>query len=443
MSNRTSPAGGTSSPKPRIAFFDYPDVFEDFYAHYGITQRAFATSWDNTGNHAFASLLQQELGDVTWYTYSLKPEVHESQHGTTGCRVRILRSTWLHRQLWSAFYESKPAWRWRSWYPWYATIASYISLPSYDFFQEMRRSKPDFFFVQDYATGRFDTLLLMSRILGVPLIARHSGSSPDQYVGALAKRWTIPRADLLIASSEAEQRLLAERFHVSPERLTVILTPIDTEVYKPRDRRQACARAGLSSDRRYLLFVGRLQDSVKRVSKLIRDFGRLRDRFPDVDLLIVGDGPDGEMLRKLAAEQASGRVRFVGWIGESDAKTDLYAAAECLVLTSRSEGFPTVVGEAMACGTPVLATDVGGVKELVVENQTGWLLPADDLSPLLGRLQLVLQDPQSILGFRPRARALAERRVSHAVVGNALKECFREVAEPAHRSAKNAGSQQP
>ena len=53
--------------RPRIAFFGYHDVFEDFYPHYGVTQQAFATSWAGSGNHAFVSVLQREVGDVVWY----------------------------------------------------------------------------------------------------------------------------------------------------------------------------------------------------------------------------------------------------------------------------------------------------------------------------------------------------------------------------------------
>ena len=72
--------------RPLIAFFDYPDVFEDFYPHYGVDQRSFATRWAGTGNHAFLSLLQREVGDVVWYAFSLTPELDEARHEVVGCR---------------------------------------------------------------------------------------------------------------------------------------------------------------------------------------------------------------------------------------------------------------------------------------------------------------------------------------------------------------------
>src|SRR5207302_897221 len=117
--------------------------------------------------------------------------------------------------------------------------------------------------------------------------------------------------------------------------------------------------------RRHLLFVGRFDDKVKRVGALIRAFAGLAARHPDADLVLVGEGPDGAALRRLAGECGGGRVRFLGWVPGPEALVALYNAAQCLVMPSRSEGFPGVVGEAMACGTPVLASRVGGVGELV------------------------------------------------------------------------------
>jgi hypothetical protein len=66
--------------RPLIAFFDYPDVFEDFYSHYGIDQRAFATRWAATGNHALLGLVQREVGDVIWDALSLTPKLSEAHH---------------------------------------------------------------------------------------------------------------------------------------------------------------------------------------------------------------------------------------------------------------------------------------------------------------------------------------------------------------------------
>jgi glycosyltransferase involved in cell wall biosynthesis len=420
--------------RPVIAFFDYHDVFEDFYSHYGVDQEAFATRWDNTANHLFLRLIQREVGDVVWYAFSLDPQLSQAQHETVGCRVRMLRSSLVHRFLWRSFYLSKHAWRWRGAYPAYAVAASYMSLLSISFARALQRDRPDFFFVQDYASGRYDVLVLTARLMRIPLIARHSGSCPEGYVGRFTKRWTIPRADRLITSSQAETNLLASRYRVPRKRMHVILTPIETELYRPLERSEACRAAGLAPSHRYLLFVGRLQDQVKRVSALIRSFATAARETVNIDLLIVGEGPDKDKLVRLADACMPGRVRFLGWVASHEEKTRLYNTADCLVLPSRSEGFPTVVGEAMACGTPVLASRVGGVGELVIEDETGWLLPPGDDRRLVQGLAGVLGRPEQVTAMRPKARAVAEQRVSPTAVGRALKACFATARERYARS---------
>jgi glycosyltransferase involved in cell wall biosynthesis len=81
----------------------------------------------------------------------------------------------------------------------------------------------------------------------------------------------------------------------------------------------------------------------------------------------------------------------------------------------------------MACGAPVLASRVGGVGELVVEDDTGWLVPPGDDDALRAGLSFVLAHPQAVASMRPRARRLAEERVSPTVVATELQRCFAEV----------------
>ena len=423
------PSSEAQRERPLIAFFEYHDVFENFYPEHGINQRTFATRWAGSGNHAFLSLLQQQIGDVVWYAFSVAPEFAEARHELVGCRVKLFPSSWMHRWLWHAW-SYLPKWKYRGphLYRMYASPASYLALASWRFIRQLRRDRPDFFFVQDYSTGRFDTLLVLARLIGVPLVAYHSGSFPEIYLPRMTKRWTIRRADCLIVSGQSELQMLQERFRVSRRRMKIILTPIDTAVFRPLDRSAACRAAALDPTRRYLLFMGRLEDRVKRVSSLLQAFSALCRRHSDVDLLIVGEGIDRDALQRIAAELGLDRVRFLGWISETEEKVRLYNAAECLVLPSRNEGFPTVVGEAMACGTPVVASRVGGVPELVLDGRTGWLVRPGHDEELTARLSDVLANPERTASMRKEARKLAAARVSLPTVAAELRKCF--VARP-------------
>lgn len=416
--------------RPLIAFFGYSDVFEDFYPHYGITQEAFATRWVGSGNHLFLRLVQKDIGDVVWYELSLAPEFNEAVHEKVGCHVRMLRSSWLHRCLWRAFYQSKSSWRWQRFYRIYAVLASYLALLSCPLLRTLLQERPDAIFTQEYATGRFDVLLLLSRLLGVPLIAYHAGSRPDYYLGRSVKRFTIPHANSLIASSRKEFEMLAKEFHVPFDCLQIILTPIDLEVFHSIDRTGACQALEVDPSLRYLLFVGRLEDRIKRISALIKAFAKLCPRYPRVVLIIVGEGQDSQALHNLASEYCPNRVNFLGWITEQTKIVSLYNLADCLFLPSRSEGFPNVVGEAMACGTPVVGSDVGGVAELVVPGRTGWLISPDDDEALVHALGEVLEHPEVLVTMRHEARAIAETRVAEQVITDQLHECFSKVLSP-------------
>ena len=412
--------------RPVIAFFEYPDVFEDFYSHYGLDQATFATTWAATANHAFASMMQKEVGEVVWYTLSLSPTISEARHRVIGIRVRILQSSYVHRWLWRLFYLSRHAWRWRWMYPCYGTVASYAALASVSLFQAVRNDHPSVIFAQSYASGRFDMLLLLAKALGIPLVAWHAGGDPENYLGGRIRRHTLRRADRLIASGARERDMLVHHFHVREDRLTVILTPIDTDRFKPIDRDMACALAGLDPARRYVLYVGRLSEE-KRVDALIRAFGRAVASDRHTDLLIVGDGPERERLRLLAQTTAPDRIRFLGWVSDAETLVPLYNAAVCLVLCSLTEGFPTVIGEAMACGTPVIASRVGAVDELVLDGATGWTIPPGDEAALCARLVHVFEHAGEAAAMRQHARTAAETRVAPAVIAAQLRACFAAV----------------
>jgi glycosyltransferase involved in cell wall biosynthesis len=409
--------------QPLIGFFGYYDVFEDFYPHYGVDQRHFATRWTGSGNHAFLALLQAEIGDVVWYMQSLSPQFGEMRHEAIGIRTKFLRSPWLHRLLWRAFYMMPGAWRLHRFYPAFALVASLASMFSWRLVRELLRDRPDIIFTQDYATPRFDLLVLFARLRGIRLIAYHAGGQPETYTARFAKHLSIRRSDKLIASSTAELEMLVARFGAPRDRVKVVLTPVDTKTFRPQDRKGACQLMGLPPERRYFLFIGRLDDRVKRVSALVSTFCGLTEQHADIDLLIVGDGPDGEYLRSLA-DSAGDRVRFLGWRSEKTELAALYNTAICMVLPSRKEGFPSVVGEALSCGIPVIASAVGAIPEMVIDGQTGWLVPPGDDAALANALTHCAESPGEIAMMRTTARKLAEARLAPEVVTGALRKLF-------------------
>jgi len=177
-------------------------------------------------------------------------------------------------------------------------------------------------------------------------------------------------ADGLITVCQALKDRLIE-LGTAPERITVLRNGVDLEVFKPMDR--AKARANLGLRRRTLGSVGWLVER-KGHHHAICALAAL----PDTDLLVVGEGPERRALQQLAAKRGvSDRVRFLGGLHQYRLP-EIYNAIDALVLASSREGWANVLLEAMACGTPVVASAVWGTPEVVSAPPAGVLMKTLD-----------------------------------------------------------------
>jgi glycosyltransferase involved in cell wall biosynthesis len=306
----------------------------------------------------------------------------------------------------------------------YALIASYLSPLSWRLFRTLWRDRPDVLYVQDYCSGRYDVLLMFAKLLRIPCLTFHSGSTSDKYLGKTIRPFTIRMADWIFPSGNNERRLLEEKFGFPPSKQSIIRPPIDTTIYRPMERNESCAAYHLDPDRRYFIFVGRLDDSVKRLSAIISVFADLCADNKTYDLLIVGNGKDQHALQHQAAEMIPGRVRFLGWIGDDHQKALALNAADCLILASWREASPAVIGEAFACGVPVLSSRVGGIDDLVINDETGWLFEAGDDEGLRRAMEEIMGNPEVIQPMRDTVRQHALDLVSIDAVCGALREGF-------------------
>ena len=211
---------------------------------------------------------------------------------------------------------------------------------------------------------------LLARDLGKPLVITARGTDinliPRYALPRAMIRWAADQAAGIITVCAALKDALVE-LRVPPQKIRVLRNGVDLALFRPRDK--AAARAQLELDGRVLLSVGHLIER-KGHDLVIRALPRL----PGVRLAIAGDGPLGEELRRLAATLGVGdRVRFMGSLPQRDLP-DLYSAADILVLASSREGWANVLLEAIACGTPVVASNVWGTPEVVAAPEAGELI---------------------------------------------------------------------
>jgi glycosyltransferase involved in cell wall biosynthesis len=196
----------------------------------------------------------------------------------------------------------------------------------------------------------------------------------------------------------------------------------------------AAARAAepLQRERPYILSAARLYLSFKAIDALIAAFAILAPRHPQIDLLIAGDGPDRAQLDAMIAKLGlEGRVQMLGFVPH-DALWSYYKGATMFAMPSRfAEPLGMVFLEAMACGTPIVATRTGGIPEIVPEGEAGRLVDRNEPAEIAGAIRRLLDDPDLRARMGRRGQELAvERSWARAAKGylEVYASCLDEAA---------------
>lgn len=226
-------------------------------------------------------------------------------------------------------------------------------------------------------------------------LARHAARRTLRYFVALR-----------VVGSGVQRELLARKLHARVE-----VVPVPVAQLEGTAPRSSAPRPPV------VLFAGRLC-AVKDVSTWLAVARRVADALPDARFVIAGDGPERAALEHRAAELGlADRVRFLGWV-PSARLTEHYVAASVLLVTSRAEGFGRVAVEAQACETPVVATRVTGLEDVVADGESGFLCPPGDVEALATAVLRVLRDDE----LRARLGRAGRRRVRELFDPTTLRE---------------------
>ena len=219
-------------------------------------------------------------------------------------------------------------------------------------------------------------------------------------------RWAAGRAAAVIAVSQALKDEFL-RLDIDGSKVTVLRNGVDLELFCPMERRSVRDALGLRG--RTLVCVGNLLRS-KGQDIVIEALTEL----PETDLLLVGEGPDRGRFESLARSlKVAHRVRFVGGVPQEELAR-YYSAADALVHASMREGWPNVLLEAMACGTPVVASSVGGATEIVRSGAAGILVSERSAAAFTEALKRLFADPPDRAATRRYAEGFAWDEIARA-----------------------------
>jgi len=260
-----------------------------------------------------------------------------------------------------------------------------------------------------------------------------SGARPEPALRIRVEGEIAQQADLLIASTTDEADDLVRSYKADPEHIYVVPPGIDLATFQPLDRAEARRKIGYDAGR-LLLFVGRLE-RLKGVDVAIKALALLRDReHDDLRLIVLGedvrDGEESEKERLKAVATSLGvrdRVDFLGSVAHHELPY-FYAAADAVVMPSYSESFGLVALEAQACGRPVVASGVSGLRSVVRDEVSGYLIEGHDPALYAERIGRLLADPELAQQMGLRGRLLAQR-FSWTRTADRLEELFEHVIE--------------
>ncbi len=274
----------------------------------------------------------------------------------------------------------------------------------------------------------------LAALLGVPVRINHDHcndklADPRRWVPA-ADAWTNRFSTHVCAVSESTRRFLVAHEGVAEARTTTLHNGIDLAVFQPRPEQRAAARKqwALPEDAFVVGGIGRLTYQ-KNFALFLEVAADVVARHPQACFVIVGTGEDDAALRAQAAVLGLGaRVRFLGYVAEMSA---LYPALDLLLLTSRYEGLPITILEAMAVGLPIVASRLDGVEEVLADGDDGALVSPDDRAGFAARVVEFIAQPALAQRYAAAALTKVRARFSAEAMTRAVEAIYRKYLEPA------------
>jgi starch synthase len=436
-------------PEPAIALLSSMDLIDDFLDHIKISLDTYCNEFLGSWMFGYIDALKRVGVRTVLFSVSARvQEVSRFTHVPTGSTICLLpasRSYLAYRALRRkalSFYGGTdeqtfkeiqdPNIARRSALATMKNLAqslgSYLSIPMGLFARELKREGCAAVLCQEYENARFDTSVLLGRLIGLPVFATfQGGDETHSWLEAMPRQLAFKSCAGVVISTQTEVERVRDRYHVPSEKIARIFDPIDTKTWFAVDRNEARAEFGIPINARVVVCHGRIDFHRKGLDILTTAWDQICRERPNQDLrlLLVGTGPDSDKLRQcIETMQLRGIIWRDEFVGDRSLIRRYLSAADIYTMASRQEGFPIAPLEAMACGLPIVASDAPGVPDILEggENSGGYVVPREDAKALALTLGRLIDNEALAHELGTRARLRIETYFSPESIGQQLRD---------------------
>ena len=428
--------------KPAIALLPWGNLIEDFLDTIGVSFESFCN--EMTGGWLFGYVEALKTTGVKTIIFCISGKATTTKYYThlpTGAKICVLPAPAIYHHIrrpiinpygWDikeAIGNAKGLRRLQL--AFYHHTLPYLATPLTLLAREIKKNNCLAILCQEYEYARFDVCVLLGKLLQIPVYASFQGGSFqlsrwERYLRPL----TIKACQGLIIPSQAELERVKKKYNLEDEKLARIFNPLKFAAEKSPDRTMARKKLDLPINGQIVVWHGRVEIFRKGLDLLLDAWTRVTQQCRDrsLNLLLVGSGSGVKQLSKLIEQKKLSNVIWVDkYILDRQLIQTYLTAADLYVLPSRHEGFPVAPLEAMACGLPVVATNVSGIADILeFETKSGGLIvPPEDTIALSDAMIKILEDEHLRQQVGKSARQRVENNFSLAAVGEQLRAFLR------------------
>lgn len=291
----------------------------------------------------------------------------------------------------------------------------------------MRKNRIDVVQTFDFYTNVFGMMAATMARVRVRIAAKRETEGVRTPTQKWVERRAFNLAHAIVANAQAVcDRLIAEG--VRPEKIVTIHNWLELERVAPPvgfEREETLRAFNLPDGLRFVTIVANMRNEVKDHRTFLRAARRVAEAVSDVGFALAGEGELMEALKREAAELGLRERAF--FLGRCERVAELLAISDVCVLSSKAEGFSNSILEYMAAGKPVVATDVGGAREAIVEGETGYLVAPGDDATMAARIIALLREPERARRMGERGRTRVRENFSAQVQLRKVEALYRDL----------------